>query len=111
LTQGNSSDAEEEMSFGDSAVVIPDLDWRVQKLRLEEENKKRFLKAKPRFLPYKDAMMWVQAWGRRWETQEDWQDWIKMGEKRNSYIPSRPDEYYTSTGEWISWDHFLGVNQ
>lgn len=74
LTQGNSSDAEEEMSFGDSAVVIPDLDWRVQKLRLEEENKKRFLKAKPRFLPYKDAMMWVQAWGRRWETQEDW--WV-----------------------------------
>ena len=68
----SANDAEEEMSFGDSAVVIPDLDWRVQKLRLEEENKKRFLKAKPRFLPYKDAMMWVQAWGQRWETQEDW---------------------------------------
>jgi hypothetical protein len=31
------------------------------------------------------------------------QDWIMMGEKKNSYIPSRPDEYYTRTGEWISW--------
>lgn len=33
------------------------------------------------------------------------------GEKRNSYIPSRPEEYYSRTGEWISWDDFLGVNQ
>jgi hypothetical protein len=30
-------------------------------------------------------------------------DWIQSGEKRNSYIPSRPDEYYTRTGRWISW--------
>ena len=26
-----------------------------------------------------------------------------MGEKRNSYIPSRPDEYYGRLGQWISW--------
>lgn len=31
-----------------------------------------------------------------------------MGEKRNSYIPSYPDEYYGRLGQWISWDHFLG---
>lgn len=31
-----------------------------------------------------------------------------MGEKRNSYIPSKPDEYYGRQGKWVSWDHFLG---
>ncbi|CAJ1967184.1 unnamed protein product [Cylindrotheca closterium] len=109
-SSSSSSSNDEEMScFGDSSVMIPDLDWRVQKLRLEEENKKRFLRAGPRFLPYEEAMKWVQAWGKRWESQEDWQDWIMMGEKRNSYIPSRPDEYYTRTGDWISWEHFLGL--
>lgn len=31
-----------------------------------------------------------------------------MGEKRNSYIPARPDEYYGALGQWRNWDHFLG---
>ena len=30
-----------------------------------------------------------------------------MGEKRNPYIPSAPDEYYGRLGTWVSWDHFL----
>lgn len=34
-----------------------------------------------------------------------------MGEKRNSYIPARPDEYYGGLGTWISWEHFLGVEE
>lgn len=34
-------------------------------------------------------------------------EWINQGEKRNSYIPARPDEYYGRLGQWISWDHFL----
>ena len=25
------------------------------------------------------------------------------------YIPTRPDEYYAACGDWISWEHFLGV--
>lgn len=33
-----------------------------------------------------------------------------MGEKRNSYIPARPDEYYGDLGQWKSWDHFLGLS-
>jgi hypothetical protein len=62
--------------FGDtSGVLIEDLSWRVEKQRLEERNKKRFLKAKPRFLPYEDGAKWVQAWGHRWTTQEDWYDY------------------------------------
>jgi hypothetical protein len=30
-------------------------------------------------------------------------NWIAEGEKRNSYVPSRPDEYYADTGDWVSW--------
>jgi hypothetical protein len=69
---------EESSDFGegdvgdDSGATIEDLNWRVQKLRLEEENKRRFLKAKPRFLPYDDCQRWVQAWGHRWTSEEDW---------------------------------------
>ena len=32
-----------------------------------------------------------------------------MGEKRNAYIPSRPDEYYGRLGQWICWENFLGT--
>eukprot|EP00537_Pseudo-nitzschia_pungens_P010301 CAMPEP_0172390864 /NCGR_PEP_ID=MMETSP1061-20121228/7423_1 /TAXON_ID=37318 /ORGANISM="Pseudo-nitzschia pungens, Strain cf. pungens" /LENGTH=268 /DNA_ID=CAMNT_0013121359 /DNA_START=348 /DNA_END=1154 /DNA_ORIENTATION=- len=92
-----------------AGVVLEDLNWRVEKLRLEEANKRRFLKAGPRFLPYAECQKWVQAWGLRWTSEEEWKDWIASGEKRNSYIPSRPEEYFTRTGDWISWEHFLGV--
>ncbi|KAL7568534.1 hypothetical protein ACA910_002648 [Epithemia clementina (nom. ined.)] len=102
---------EEDLIVGDnggvSGVLIDDLSWRVEKLRLEEQNKKRFLKARARFLPYEDCRRWVQAWGKRWKSAKDWNEWIAMGEKRNSYIPSKPDEYYGRLGQWISWEHFL----
>ncbi len=66
--------------------VLHDLSWRVEKLRLEEQNIQRFLKARPRFLPYQECRKWVQAIN-RWKTQDDWNEWIAMGEKRNAYIP------------------------
>ena len=107
-----STDSEQ---FGDDmdtgGVILEDLDWRVAKLRLEEQNTRRFLKSGPRFLPYEECRRWVQAWGRRWRTENDWNKWISLGEKRNPYIPSRPDEYYTKTGDWISWEHFLGAEE
>jgi len=82
------SDFGEDDAVGDEGgAVIDDLNWRVERLRLEEQNTKRFLKAKPRFLPYDECRKWVQGWGRRWETERDWRDWISMGEKRNAYIP------------------------
>jgi len=81
---------EAEGEFGEDldtgSVLIEDLSWRVEKLRLEEQNRERFLKSKPRFLPYEECRKWVQAFG-RWKTEEDWKEWISMGEKRNSYIP------------------------
>jgi len=56
-----------------AGVAIEDLSWRVHKLRLEEENKRRFLKAKPRFLPYNECRKWVQAFG-RWKSETEW--WV-----------------------------------
>jgi len=104
----SSIDDHSDEPLGDGGgVVIEDLMWRVEKLRLEENNKKRFLQSKPRFLPYQECRKWVQAWGLRWETAEDWEDWISMGEKKNPYIPSQPDEYYGRLGQWVSWEHFL----
>ena len=104
---------DEDEQIGDDldtgSIDLEDLHWRVAKMRLEEENTRRFLKARPRFLPYEECRKWVQAWS-RWQNEEDWRDWIAMGEKRNSYIPSEPDVYYGRLGQWISWEHFLGID-
>jgi hypothetical protein len=96
-----------EIGEADEISAIPDLSWRVEKLRLEEANTRRFLKSKPRFLPYDECRKWVQAWN-RWDSEAEWVSWIAEGEKRNSYIPSRPDEYYSKLGKWKGWAHFLG---
>ena len=81
-------------SFGEDldtgSIMLDDLNWRVEKLRLEEQNTQRFLKSMPRFLPYEECRKWVQAFG-RWKTKQDWNEWITMGEKRNSYIPVSGD--------------------
>jgi hypothetical protein len=75
-----------------AGIVLDDLNWRVEKLRLEEQNTKRFLKSRPRFLPYDECCKWVQALS-RWKTEDDWNEWINMGEKRNAYIPVRVLSY------------------
>jgi hypothetical protein len=61
-----------EDDLASSGVMMKDLDWRVEKMRLEEANIRRFLKAKPRFLPYEDCRKWVQAWGQRWLSAKEW---------------------------------------
>ena len=63
-----------------SAVRIDDLSWRVEKMRLEEANTRRFLKSRPRFLPYEECRKWVKAWN-RWDSEEDWKRWIDEGKK------------------------------
>ena len=104
--ENDADDNRSEIEEGEP-IALDDLDWRLAKARLEEDYIKRLIRSKPRFLPYKEARNWVQAWGGRWKTEKDWKEWISEGEKRNSYIPARPDEYYTRTGNWISWHHFL----
>ena len=87
----NNEDSDEEGSsssssdFGEddlesAGVVLEDLSWRVEKLRLEEANKRRFLKAKPIFLPYDECRKWVQAWGRRWTCEDDWYVYLEAAE-------------------------------
>eukprot|EP00978_Attheya_sp_CCMP212_P020343 scaffold58077_cov47-Attheya_sp.AAC.1 len=109
MMDGDDFCEDDELGEGDldtPSVMLDDLNWRVEKLRLEEQNIQRFLKSGPRHLPYEECRKWVQAWN-RWDTEDDWNEWISMGEKRNTYIPGRPDEYYGRLGQWISWDHFL----
>jgi hypothetical protein len=55
-----------------AGVVIEDLNWRVERLKLEEANTRRFLKSGPRFLPYEECRKWVQAWGNRWSSAQEW---------------------------------------
>ena len=107
--KSDSSCFDEEFSegAGEDGELIPDLQWRLAKAKLEEAHTKSFLRSKPRHLAYDECRKWVMAW-HRWDSEEDWREWINMGEKRNAYIPARPDEYYGALGQWISWDHFLG---
>lgn len=64
-----------------------------------------FKRRKRVFLPYPDASRWAQ--GLSLDSQEEWVEWIERGEKRTSYIPLDPEKYYTGTGKWVSWEHFL----
>lgn len=61
----------EEADLQVAGVIINDLSWRVEKLRLEEQNRQQFLKARPRFLPYKECRKWVQAFN-RWSSEKEW---------------------------------------
>jgi hypothetical protein len=63
-----------EVSSGfddNTGVVLDDLHWRVAKLKLEEANTRRFLRAKPRYLPYDECRKWVMAWS-RWKSEKEW---------------------------------------
>ena len=85
---------------------MQDFAWRAEKIRLEEANTKSFLKRKPRKLPYLDARRWVQT-NLGASTKEEFYDLVANGNVRSPYLSKRPDEYYTQTGDWKGWDHFL----
>lgn len=74
--------------------------------KLEDANTQSFLKRRPRKLPYADARIWIQR-NLGPATEEEFYDLVENGNLRTPYIPKRPEEYYTRTREWISWDHFL----
>ena len=75
-----------------AGVVIEDLSWRVEKLRLEEANKRRFLKAGPRFLPYDECKKWVQAWGNRWTSAQEWCVCLEPASKQTTILLSFSNE-------------------
>jgi hypothetical protein len=81
---------------------------QVEKARhqLEQANTQAFLKRRPVKLPYVDARRWIQA-NLGCDTKEEHDDFVANGNLRTPYIPKNPEAYYTSTREWISWDHYL----
>jgi hypothetical protein len=48
------------------------------------------LKSKAVHLPFEEAVKWVRAVG-RWDTKQEWFEWLQMGEGSNAYIPSNPE--------------------
>jgi len=97
----------DEWSNEGPAVMLDEGDYLLlYRAELQEQYRQSILKRKPRFLPYKECAKWVQAMN-LWDTQEEWDQWIANGEKRNPYIPSRPDEYYGKFGKWRGWHFFL----
>ena len=71
--------------------------------RLEQANTIDFLKRRPRKLPYEDARRWIQA-NLGPDSKEEFYDLVENGNLRTPYIPKRPEEYYSRTREWISWE-------
>ena len=99
---GNSNNMEETEAVWESLYI------RVARMRLEEENKKRFLKSRAAKLSYVKCKQWAQAQN-MWHSREEWYNWIDQGEGLSAYIPSDPEHFYTRQGTWISWDDFLGI--
>ena len=92
--------------------MLDEISWRTAKLKLEEADQRSFqqrLKRKPIKLPYLEARRWVQ-YNLGPDTREEFFDLVANGNLRTPYIPKQPDEYYTGTGDWISWDHFLTMD-
>ena len=73
---------------------------------MEDQHTRSFLKRRPKKLPYKQARLWVQK-NLGADTQEEYEDLVENGNLRTPYIPKRPEEYYTTTNDWISWDDYL----
>jgi len=89
--------------------ILQEIEWRSNKVRLEEANTRRFqqtLRSKPWKLPYDDARIWVQK-NLGVDTKEEFFDLVANGNLRTPYIPKEPEKYYSDNGTWISWDHFL----
>mmetsp|Transcript_8077 Transcript_8077/g.10581 ORF Transcript_8077/g.10581 Transcript_8077/m.10581 type:complete len:177 (-) Transcript_8077:1330-1860(-) len=101
-----STSKEQDDAPTESKEFFDDFTWRAEKIRLEEENTKQFLKRRPIKLPYEDARRWVQA-NLGPDTKEEFMDLVANGNLRTPYIPKSPEDYYTKTKEWISWHHFL----
>jgi hypothetical protein len=80
---------------------------RIARMRLEEENKRRFLKSRPAKLPYAQCKQWVKAQN-MWHSKEEWYEWVNLGESLSAYIPSDPEAYFSRQGTWISWEDYLG---
>eukprot|EP00439_Symbiodinium_sp_Y106_P034012 s4621_g4.t1 len=104
-----SKDGQDESLDANKLVFLDEEDYvRLFRTELQEQERRAILRRKRCFLPFDDCVKWVRAMG-LWDNQEEWEEWIEMGEKRNPYIPSRPDQYYGELGQWKGWAYFLGA--
>lgn len=78
--------------------------WRIERARLQEGYRRELLRRPRRYLSFNEARKWARA---MWFTEaEDWLGMLDRGEKRNPYLPRRPDLYYRDKG-WVSWHDFF----
>lgn len=115
--QGSSSSSDvdniptEDLIGDSSAAHAPwerELFYCTNRIRLEEQWTQRFKKSGPVFLSYDRCRSWA-AGQNMWESKKEWYDWIQMGEKNASIVPSDPETFYRKCGTWVSWDDFLGM--
>ena len=111
--QGNDDKNKKNPNLGSTKSIMEQAEARYESIhvekareKLETANTQSFLKRKPRKLPYNDARRWVQG-NLGCDSKEEFDDLVANGNLRTPYIPKNPESYYTSTREWISWDHFL----
>mmetsp|Transcript_15895 Transcript_15895/g.36652 ORF Transcript_15895/g.36652 Transcript_15895/m.36652 type:complete len:174 (+) Transcript_15895:256-777(+) len=115
----SASDNDNEQDIVPSSLSDEDKTWyadlrqrheeiQVEQTRnsLEKQHTQYFLKKRPVKLPYEVARGWVQN-NLGVSTKEEFEDFVAMGYVQTPYIPKYPEQYYTRTREWISWDHFL----
>ena len=82
---------------------------RILRRRLHQDWMARRLQSPAAFLHYDAAAKWAQDQA-CWKNKEDWVAWVESGEKKCSLIPSDPEQFYRSRGEWRGWSNFLGVD-
>ena len=105
LTSKNENESSDETNNDNSAEDDKMLSELVR-VKLEADHTRKFLKSRPRKLKYDEARTWVQR-NLGVDTEDEFNDLVENGNLRTPYIPKRPEEYYTQSKEWISWDHFL----
>lgn len=105
LTNKNESESSDGTNNNSSAEDDKMLSELVR-VKLEADHTRKFLKSRPRKLGYDQARTWVQR-NLGVDTEDEFNDLVENGNLRTPYIPKRPEEYYTHSNEWISWDHFL----
>lgn len=59
-----------------------------------------------RYLRFNECCEWVRR-NHGFQTQDEWNEWVGMGEGLTPYIPTRPDEFFSRLGQWRGWDYFL----
>ena len=102
LTSKNENENSDETDKTKSAEDDKMLSELVR-VKLEADHKRKFLKSRPRKLKYDEARTWVQR-NLGVDTEDEFNDLVENGNLRTPYIPKRPEEYYTQSKEWISWE-------